>query len=78
MSNSEKWKKYNRKIAEKRMGENQKPPKPAKKLSYLNIQRMVPDAAEKTQRYAPEKTRDFVDFKEYQSLTLANVKRIIR
>ena len=74
MSNSEKWKKYNRKIAEKRMGENQKPPKPAKKLSYLNIQRMVPDAAEKTQRYAPEKTRDFVDFKEFGTLTLANVK----
>ena len=38
------------------------------------VQRMAPIASGKQKKYEPERTRDFVNFSDFSSLTLANVK----
>ncbi|MEO0686094.1 MAG: hypothetical protein AAFY76_13915, partial [Cyanobacteria bacterium J06649_11] len=48
--------------------------KKQKKVSTIMVQRMAPVPTRKSKKYEPERTRDFVNFSDYSSLSLKNIK----
>ena len=46
-----------------------------KKPSSIMVQRMAPIPTGKQKKFEPERTRDFVDFTEYSTLSLKSVKQ---
>lgn len=73
-NNREKWMAYNRDVAKRKKGEEMKNGKKAQKLSSIIVHRMKPIPEGKLMKFEPQQPRDFIDFSNYQSLTLKNVK----
>ena len=71
---ADKWNKYAKQISTKRVGTKEK----QKKVSTIMVQRMAPVPTGKSKKYEPERTRDFVNFSDYTSLSLKKHKRCLR
>ena len=67
---ADKWNKYAKQISTKRVGTKEK----QKKVSTIMVQRMAPVPTGKSNKYEPERIRDFVNFSDYSSLSLKNIK----
>uniref|UniRef100_A0A7M5XB83 Uncharacterized protein n=1 Tax=Clytia hemisphaerica TaxID=252671 RepID=A0A7M5XB83_9CNID len=70
----EKWLAYNKNVAKRKKGEDTKNGKKAQKLSSIIVHRMKPIPEGKLLKFEPQQPRDFINFSNYQSLTLKNVK----
>eukprot|EP00111_Clytia_hemisphaerica_P008671 TCONS_00025364-protein len=73
-NNREKWLAYNKNVAKRKKGEDTKNGKKAQKLSSIIVHRMKPIPEGKLLKFEPQQPRDFINFSNYQGLTLKNVK----
>ena len=64
------WNKYAKQISTKRVGTKEK----QNKVSTIMVQRMAPVPTGKSNKYELERTRDFVNFSDYSSLSLKDIK----
>ena len=66
------WKEYEQNVASAKNGGtvNKKKNIP----TFITVQRMSSEPLERLKKYEPLETREFVDFTEYEELTIENIK----
>ena len=67
---ADKWNKYAKQISTKRVATKEK----QKKVSTIIVQQIASVPTGKSKKYELERTRDFVNFSDYSSLSLKNIK----